>query len=650
MTPACSSGGPLRPSSGQPARGSAPGWAAASQVAVLEASAAQPRPPGLPPPPSQASPAPRRAARAARPSPLPPQLCSPPLTPAATDLLHAAPSPAPSSPRPRGGAPPLTGFPARLLSPAARARCRPGPASLLPCGGFGLPPAAALALVRSVSVSPELDPDGRIAWGTSAGLDAPIMRVVRQHHSPADPRDPEPYFPTALLGSGSFGSVVLYSGTRGGPSLALKNIHLGCADEPKPADRPGDRPAADRAAADRRREERRLAETRGDRGELQAHALLADRLAGCSSAGPVAEAAAACVSSAVGLRGARLARAKLGRRDPRAWTAAVMEPCDGTLADFEDGDPGAAPISAFDALELCGAVLRASRALFRGAGVAWLDAKTANVLYTRSAPAGEPAAAVRVMLGDLGGLCKVGEVTEFPTTFPFPWSPLEEPQGTEQHAAWGVVVLFAQLFSRRLLLGVPPSGPLAAAAKPFERAAWRPLSHEHNDKRGRHNALPGLLELLRVLYGCSYPDDEEARVVRDFLLDVCSFCLGALSGSGVPTASAERLTFEGVEAAMSRARAAAAAAFGGGELPAPPCAAAAERQQCGRKRARRGGGRGAPPPPAATSAAALGAVPATAASRAGGALRQPQQQTEELQRAEGPIKKRRHLEKEQARW
>lgn len=208
------------------------------------------------------------------------------------------------------------------------------------------------------------------------------------------------------------------------------------------------------------------------------------------------------------------------------------------------GDDDNGDISALDAFSLALGTLRAARSLLHDGGLAWADGKTANVLYSCVG-----ADSVSIAFGDLGGMCPAGETADSPSTFPFPWAAAGHSKGTEQTAAWGCVAILVQLFSQRLLAGVS-----AEARRALEgNGAWRPISYEFAERRGRASVLPGLLDLLHALSGASFSGDPESAAVRDFLLNVCGFARGD-GRRCKSTARGDKITFAGVEEAIERSR------------------------------------------------------------------------------------------------
>lgn len=211
----------------------------------------------------------------------------------------------------------------------------------------------------------------------------------------------------------------------------------------------------------------------------------------------------------------------------------------------EDGK-SSGDINALDSLNLASGVLRAARALLRDSGIAWVDGKTGNVLYSSVGTNG-----MRLTFGDLGGICPAGEHADCPATFPWPFEPIGPARGDEPTVAWGVVAMVVQLFSQRLLKGRIP-GSTVNLHERFDGYAWKALAWDYAKKRGRKNTLPGLLDLLQSLTTASFATDPDTGLIRDFLVHVTSYAKDPRTGSA--TCSPDRITFSGVKEALDRFR------------------------------------------------------------------------------------------------
>lgn len=181
--------------------------------------------------------------------------------------------------------------------------------------------AEAEALLASFTVEPLADADGSLAWSPKP-INAPIFTITRPRpdlaaaassagdtalaSASADATKIERYRPISRLGTGSFGSVVLYIGDRGGPPLAVKSVYAGHAEKSGTT-------------------EEEFASLRRDFQEV-ASSIAIDEA-------PPSE-CGAVICSRLALEASRLGEIDLWGRDPFAWTVLLMEPWEGSLLDF----------------------------------------------------------------------------------------------------------------------------------------------------------------------------------------------------------------------------------------------------------------------------------------------------------------------------
>lgn len=168
------------------------------------------------------------------------------------------------------------------------------------------------ALLASFTVEPVLDSDGGLAWAPKP-INAPIFSVSRPRPDLAVATDAagavrvERYRPISRLGTGSFGSVVLYIGDRGGPPLAVKSVYAGHAEK-------------------RGMTKKEFAQLRRDFQEVASSNAVADAAAALAEK-PEEETdglAGAIICSRLALEATRLGEVDLWGRDPHAWTVLLM--------------------------------------------------------------------------------------------------------------------------------------------------------------------------------------------------------------------------------------------------------------------------------------------------------------------------------------
>lgn len=332
------------------------------------------------------------------------------------------------------------------------------------------------------------------------GEDAFIPHFRVEHDVPAQhgrKKTRKVYLPTRVLGSGTFGSAVLYEPLGGSPggALVVKSIYAGDDDGTEDP-------------------------FRYDTQELE---MIGRGLR------------AGVVEASVALRATRCGSAALKRKDPESWTVVVMDKWDGTLADFDDRRAHRA-LPASDVLAIVSGVARAAEAACRAHGVSWVDGKSQNVLYRSEGETG-----IRIALGDLGGFSRLGvnDTGMCIPTFPCPWDPLDAPMCGERLTVWNVVSILIQLYAGRLTRGsVPwPHGP-----------AWWLLSYSYNSDKKRATTFESAVETMEALHAMDYRKDTDTAIVRDFILRMLCFCKG--DGLCRPTISDRRLTFDYLEMAL----------------------------------------------------------------------------------------------------
>lgn len=221
-----------------------------------------------------------------------------------------------------------------------------------------------------------------------------------------------------------------------------------------------------------------------------------------------------------------VARKSLGRRDPRAWSVLLMGASHGCASEFDNDK-----LSLRDGASLLLGILEGVERLYVEKNVAWLDAKTANVLYW-TAEGG-----MRVFLADTGALCKVGERAVWPATFPYPWD-TEDTMATESAVVWGVVVIALQIFAARL--HAPSFGG---------KTAWEFVCYNYSmvDDERKMTYVAALKRLLSHVTNAAYAS-REATAVRDFLEGALSFTMG----TGCARVSPSRLSFAGMREDIAR--------------------------------------------------------------------------------------------------